>query len=45
MTTARPSHMKMADKIVVLNDGALAAKGRPEEILPVLLGQQQKMAG
>ncbi|MFT3670500.1 peptidase domain-containing ABC transporter [Aestuariivirga sp.] len=45
MTTARPSHMKMADKIVVLNDGAMVAKGRPEEILPVLLAQQSRMAG
>jgi ATP-binding cassette, subfamily C, bacterial LapB len=45
MTTARPSHMKMADKVVVVNDGALAAKGRPEEILPVLLAQQTRMAG
>ena len=36
MTTARPSHMKMADRVVVLNDGVLMAQGKPQDILPSL---------
>lgn len=45
MTTARPSHMKMADRIIVMNDGVVAAMGRPEEILPSLLAQTTRAAG
>jgi len=42
MTTARPSHMKLADRIVVMNDGAIAAAGRPDEILPALMQQSSR---
>jgi len=33
MVTARPSHMRLADRVVVLRDGRIAADGPPEEIL------------
>ncbi|MFQ5971148.1 MAG: peptidase domain-containing ABC transporter [Alphaproteobacteria bacterium] len=33
MTTHRPSHAKLADQVLVLREGVLAAAGPPEEIL------------
>ena len=45
MSTARPSHMRLADRVIVLHDGALAAQGKPEDIVPILLAQNAKAAG
>jgi len=33
MVTARPSHMRLADRLIVLAEGRIAADGRPEDIL------------
>lgn len=33
MVTARPSHMRLADRLIVLRDGRILADGPPEEIL------------
>jgi ATP-binding cassette, subfamily C, bacterial LapB len=45
MITARPSHMRVSDRVIVLHDGAAVAQGKPEEIVPVLLAQNAKAAG
>ncbi|MGB9142429.1 MAG: ATP-binding cassette domain-containing protein, partial [Aestuariivirga sp.] len=45
MITARPSHMRASDRVIVLHDGAAMAQGKPEEIVPVLLSQNVKAAG
>ncbi len=44
MITARPSHMKAADRVIVLHEGAMIAQGKPEEIVPILLSQNTKAA-
>jgi ATP-binding cassette, subfamily C, bacterial LapB len=45
MTTARPSHMRAADRVVVLQEGTLVAQGKPEQIVPRLLAQNVKATG
>ena len=35
-TTQRPSHMKLADRIVVMHEGQVILNGPPEQILPQL---------
>ena len=45
MSTARPSHMRMADRVIVLHEGAVAAQGKPDEIVPILLAQNARAAG
>ncbi|MCV6574386.1 MAG: ABC transporter transmembrane domain-containing protein [Cohaesibacter sp.] len=35
-TTQRPSHMKMADRIIVLHEGQVIMNGSPEEVMPQL---------
>jgi ATP-binding cassette subfamily C protein/ATP-binding cassette subfamily C protein LapB len=42
INTQRPSHMKMADRVVVLRGGAIAMVGTPEQVVPVLMGQTAK---
>lgn len=37
MTTHRPSHIRLADIVVWLDDGAVRDIGPPEKILPELL--------
>lgn len=37
MVTHRPSHMKMADKILWMNEGAVVAFDQPEKVLPSFL--------
>ncbi len=39
MTTHRPSHMKLADKVVLLRGGLVVASGPPSEIVPIVLSQ------
>lgn len=39
MTTQRPSHMHLADTVVVLRDGAIAAAGPPQKIVPAILAE------
>ncbi|MCC7479990.1 MAG: ATP-binding cassette domain-containing protein, partial [Hyphomicrobiales bacterium] len=45
MTTARPSHMRAADRVVVLHEGNLVAQGKPEQIVPRLMAQNTRAAG
>ncbi|MEQ1519925.1 MAG: ATP-binding cassette domain-containing protein [Aestuariivirga sp.] len=45
MTTARPSHMRAADRVVVLHEGVIVAQGKPEQIVPVLMAQNVRAAG
>jgi ABC-type multidrug transport system fused ATPase/permease subunit len=45
LVTHRPSHMRCADRVVVLNRGQIAADGPPDEIVPALLAQMQKQVG
>jgi ATP-binding cassette subfamily C protein LapB len=45
MTTARPSHMRAADRVVVLQEGIVVAQGKPEQIVPRLMAQTVKAAG
>jgi ABC-type bacteriocin/lantibiotic exporter with double-glycine peptidase domain len=45
MTTARPSHMRAADRVVVLQEGNIVAQGKPEQIVPLLMAQNVRAAG
>lgn len=46
MTTQRPSHMKIADRVAVMKSGQIAMAGTPDQIIPVLMGTpQQAKAG
>jgi ATP-binding cassette subfamily C protein/ATP-binding cassette subfamily C protein LapB len=42
INTQRPSHMKMADRVVVLNSGQIAMMGTPDKVVPALMGQTAK---
>ncbi|WP_422038671.1 peptidase domain-containing ABC transporter [Roseibium sp.] len=42
INTQRPSHMKMADRVVVFNSGQIAMMGPPSQVVPVLMGQPAK---
>ena len=44
MTTHRPSHMKLADRVVLLRGGLVVASGPPAEIVPLVLNQGNKPA-
>lgn len=37
LTTARPSHMRIADRILVMHAGAITANGPPEVVLPKIM--------
>lgn len=39
LTTHRPSHMRIADRVVVMSNGTMVADGPPDEIVPKLLRQ------
>ncbi|HDL16672.1 MAG TPA: ATP-binding cassette domain-containing protein [Rhizobiales bacterium] len=42
LVTHRPSHMRCADRVVVLDRGQIAADGPPDEVVPALLAQMQE---
>ncbi|MCV0425223.1 MAG: ATP-binding cassette domain-containing protein [Roseibium sp.] len=42
INTQRPSHMKMADRVVVLKSGQIAMIGTPDQVIPVLMGASAK---
>ncbi len=42
LNTQRPSHMKMADRVVVMKSGQIAMAGPPDQVVPVLMGQTAK---
>lgn len=44
MITARPSHMKLCDRVVYLADGAIVAAGPPADMVPRILAQAQRAA-
>jgi ABC-type bacteriocin/lantibiotic exporter with double-glycine peptidase domain len=37
LVTARPSHMRIADRIIVMNAGTVAASGKPDNIIPKIM--------
>jgi ABC-type multidrug transport system fused ATPase/permease subunit len=37
--TARPSHMRMADRVVEMRGGAIVAAGKPEAVVPRILAR------
>jgi ABC-type multidrug transport system fused ATPase/permease subunit len=37
LATARPSHMRVADRVVVINAGVVVASGKPDTIVPKLM--------
>jgi len=43
-TTQRPSHMKMADRVIVLHEGRAILNGAPEQVLPQLDEFNKKIA-
>ncbi|GAA0770451.1 ATP-binding cassette domain-containing protein [Roseibium denhamense] len=46
MSTQRPSHMKIADRVVVMKAGQIAMAGTPDQVIPALMGQpRQAKAG
>ncbi|WP_420415444.1 peptidase domain-containing ABC transporter [Roseibium sp.] len=46
MSTQRPSHMKIADRVAIIKSGQIAMVGTPEQIIPVIMGTpQQAKAG
>jgi len=44
LVTHRPSHMRAADRVIVLKDGLVAGDGPPDEIVPALLEVAKKPA-
>ena len=40
IATHRPSHMRLADRVVVLSNGNKVAEGTPDDIVPKLLRQE-----
>lgn len=42
MTTHRPSHMKLADRVVLLKNGIVVASGPPDEIVPLVFNNGSK---
>ena len=42
LVTHRPSHMRCADRVIVLNRGQITADGHPDEIVPAILAQLQE---
>lgn len=44
IVTHRPSHMRLADRVVVLDQGLVAGEGTPEQVLPALYKRQNDRA-
>lgn len=44
LVTHRPSHMRSADRVVVMNQGQIVGDGTPDEIVPAILAQMQEKA-
>ena len=42
LVTHRPSHMRCADRVIVMNQGLVAGDGSPEEIVPAIMNSGQK---
>jgi ATP-binding cassette, subfamily C, bacterial LapB len=42
INTQRPSHMKLADRVVVFRSGQIAMMGEPDKVIPALMGQTAK---
>ncbi|WP_350333052.1 ATP-binding cassette domain-containing protein [Coralliovum pocilloporae] len=43
-TTQRPSHMKLADRVLVLHEGMLVMNEVPDKVIPALYGGDKKSA-
>jgi len=37
LITHRPSHMRLADRVLYLQDGAVVHDGKPDQVLPLIL--------
>jgi ABC-type bacteriocin/lantibiotic exporter with double-glycine peptidase domain len=37
LVSARPSHMRIADRVIVMNAGMVVASGRPDNIIPTIM--------
>ena len=37
MVTHRPSHMRLADRVIFLQDGSVVHDGKPDQVLPLIL--------
>jgi ABC-type multidrug transport system fused ATPase/permease subunit len=44
MVTARPSHMRKSDRVIVMHEGQIVGQGKPDDIVPALLSQNSKQA-
>ena len=44
MATQRPSHMQLADTVVLLREGAIAAMGPPEKLVPLIMTEMKAAA-
>jgi ABC-type protease/lipase transport system fused ATPase/permease subunit len=44
LVTARPSHMRMADRVTVLHRGAVVLNGTPDIVVPRILQQVEAAA-
>ncbi|MEM1201099.1 MAG: ATP-binding cassette domain-containing protein, partial [Pseudomonadota bacterium] len=42
MATSRPSHMRLADRVIVLDRGRIVLQGSPDEVVPQLLKQTNR---
>lgn len=42
MATSRPSHMRLADRVIVLDRGRIVLQGPPDEVVPRLLNQTKE---
>ncbi|WP_181702020.1 peptidase domain-containing ABC transporter [Chthonobacter albigriseus] len=44
MVTARPSHMRLCDRVCYINDGTMVASGTPAEMVPRILAASARTA-
>lgn len=44
IVTHRPSHMRLADRLIVMEQGTVLTEGEPDKLIPSLLGYAQKRA-
>jgi ABC-type bacteriocin/lantibiotic exporter with double-glycine peptidase domain len=44
MVTTRPSHMRLADRVIYLEEGAVLGEGPPDTMIPAILARVRKQA-
>ena len=40
LASHRPSHLRLADRVIVLRQGRIQASGPPEKVMPIVLGER-----